>query len=371
MTRLPLMTRIPRLLALLCVAVFLASAAPALAQIAHHPFAVGAGEAPVGHQNMLGALLLAQESRFYRALTAAVRGARTTEGAAVLVGLSFLYGIFHAAGPGHGKAVITSYLVSNEVALRRGFLLALLAALLQGVIAIGIVTIAAVILNATASRMTAAAQMVEGLGYAGIVGLGLVLVWRKGRALMKSTAPFAPAATPGPTPTLALADGPAAGRVAYRLKPASAAAIEAGPRFIADDGRGHPVDCVCGAHIPDPARLGGAKMDWRTALVAIFTAGARPCSGAMLVLIFSLSQGLFVAGVASTFAMSIGTALTTGALAALAVLAKDVALSLARGAGTQRRERLGRIVEFGGALAVLLFGVALLAAFLAGTSTSA
>lgn len=364
-----MMNRRSPLLPLACLAALFiciaAASSPALAQIAHHPFAVGAGEAPVGHQNMLGAMILAQESRFYRGLTAAVRGAHTPEGAALLMGLSFLYGIFHAAGPGHGKAVITSYLVSNEVALRRGFALALLAAILQGLVAVGIVTVAALIFNATAGRMTAAAQTIEGLGYVGIVGLGLVLVWRKGRALFKSAAPFIPPAAPAPA--LALADGPAAPRMAYSLKAAPATAQpRSGTRFVADDGSAHPLDCTCGSHFPDPARISGAKMDWRTALVAVATAGARPCSGAMLVLIFALSQGLYVAGVASTFAMSLGTALTTGGLAALAVLAKDVALSLTRGASAQRRERLGRIIEFAGALAVLLFGIALLAAFFSG-----
>ena len=34
--------------------------------------------------------------------------------------LSFLYGIFHAAGPGHGKVVISSYVLANEAQVRRG-----------------------------------------------------------------------------------------------------------------------------------------------------------------------------------------------------------------------------------------------------------
>ena len=49
----------------------------------------------------------------------------------LLVGLSFAYGIFHAAGPGHGKAVISSYMLANEVALRRGILLSFVSAFLQ------------------------------------------------------------------------------------------------------------------------------------------------------------------------------------------------------------------------------------------------
>ena len=54
----------------------------------------------------------------------------------LLIGLSFAYGIFHAAGPGHGKAVISSYMVANEVALKRGILLSFVSALMQGLTAV-------------------------------------------------------------------------------------------------------------------------------------------------------------------------------------------------------------------------------------------
>ena len=118
-------------------------AQPAAAQLAHHPFAVGASEGAVGHQNALGAWLLGMESRFYLQLTHAVRLTKeSAAGAAGLVGLSFAYGVFHAAGPGHGKAVLTSYMLSNEVALRRGLVIALLAAILQGLVATAVVGIA-------------------------------------------------------------------------------------------------------------------------------------------------------------------------------------------------------------------------------------
>ena len=60
-----------------------------------------------------------------------------------LAGLSFLYGVFHAAGPGHGKAVITSYMISNERALRRGIIIAFLAAIFQAIVAIALVGLAA------------------------------------------------------------------------------------------------------------------------------------------------------------------------------------------------------------------------------------
>src|SRR5690606_22163364 len=86
-------------------------------------------------------------------------------------------------------------------------------------------------------------------------------------------------------------------------------------------------------HAPDPAAL-GADFSWKGAAATIFAAGARPCSGAILVLVFALAQGIFVAGIAAALAMAVGVALTTGALASMAVLAKGLAMRfLGEGSG--------------------------------------
>jgi nickel/cobalt exporter len=116
---------------------------------------------------------------------------------------------------------------------------------------------------------------------------------------------------------------------------------------------------ACGhAHAPDPAQFDGT-FSWRAAAATVIAAGARPCSGAILVLVFALAQGLFAAGVAATFAMAIGTAVTTGALASMAVFAKSAATRLAAGENS-RLALVARGFEFVAALAVLLFGVAMI-----------
>lgn len=339
----------------LAALVLLVFADAASAQFAHHPFAVGGYEGAVGHQNRLGAWILGWESTFYLKLTGAVRATKASAGAlAGLVGISFAYGVFHAAGPGHGKAVITSYMVSNERALRRGLVIAALAAVLQGLVATVLVGVAALVFHATAGRMTAAAQTIEFLSYCGIVLLGSVLVWRKGRGLV---------AVLRPQPAHAL--------LFAGLEPRAMAVGGSGGsgRFRADDGGTfHQSDCDCGhLHMPDPTELEGVRFDLKAAALAVVTAGLRPCSGAILVLVFALAQGVFAVGVAATFAMSIGTALTTAGLATVAVLAKDLALRLS-GPGSARSRLFARLVEFGAAAAVLLFGLALLSASLAGSS---
>lgn len=82
-------------------------------------------------------------------------------------------------------------------------------------------------------------------------------------------------------------------------------------------------------------------------------------------LVFALAQGIFLAGVAATFAMSMGTALTTGALAAMAVLAKGLAVRFL--GGGEGRGVIGvRALEFVAALLVFMLGATLLMGALAG-----
>ncbi len=334
-------------LALVLAACGCATAA-ALAQGMHHPFAVGASEGAVGPQSGFGAWLIGEESGFYKALTGAVRATRAGfVGAATLVALSFAYGIFHAAGPGHGKAVITSYMVSNEVALRRGLVIALFAALLQASVATAIVGIAAFVFNATAPKMTAAAQVIEFFSYLCILMLGVFLCWRKGWALVASFWPE-----------------PAFSSLAFvgHSGDIEALARSAGThsRFVADDGsapRVHGVDCDC-IHMPDPRLLASRRFDARAATLAVITAGARPCSGAILVLVFALSQGIFAVGVGAAFAMALGTAATTGGLACAAVYAKGLAQRVS-GTATRRAAVVGRVVELLAAICVLVAGATL------------
>ena len=94
----------------------------------------------------------------------------------------------------------------------------------------------------------------------------------------------------------------------------------------------------------------------------MFSVGIRPCTGALVVLVFALSQGIFWAGVASTFVMALGTALTVAVLAAIAVGAKDLARSLSQG-----DDRRGAYVMLGLELAAALFITALGSVLFVGT----
>ncbi len=293
--------------------------------------------------------LLAKQSEFYREISATIRAAKS-DGSAVwtLLTISFAYGIFHAAGPGHGKAVISSYLVANQETARRGIVLSFASALLQSLVAVVVVGICAWLLNATAKTMCGAEKAIEIASYALIAAFGARLVWTKGggfmRALQKER----------PEPAFAVAHH---GHHHHHDHDHDHHHHDHGP----DD---HVHDEHCGhSHGPTPDQLAGPG-GWRRGLGAIFAVGLRPCSGAILVLVFALAQGLFWAGIAATFVMGLGTAITVATIAVVAVSARGLAQRLSAGrdgSGTL----IMRGIEFGAAGLVLLFGLGLLFGYLA------
>jgi ABC-type nickel/cobalt efflux system permease component RcnA len=127
---------------------------------------------------------------------------------------------------------------------------------------------------------------------------------------------------------------------------------------------GHVHDEHCGhSHGPEPSQLSGPG-GWRRGFSAVLTVGIRPCSGAILVLVFALAQGLFWAGIAATFVMGLGTAITVATIAIIAVSAKGLARRITAGRGGGGA-LLMRGVEFAAAGMVLLFGVGLLLGYIA------
>ena len=91
--------------------------------------------------------------------------------------------------------------------------------------------------------------------------------------------------------------------------------------------------------------------------------GLRPCSGAIIVLVFALAQGLFWVGVASTFVMGLGTAITVSAIATLAVAARGLAGRLAS-AKPGKGMLLLRGLETAAAGVIVVFGVLLLTGYM-------
>jgi ABC-type nickel/cobalt efflux system permease component RcnA len=322
---------------LIALAVSTIAPAPLPPRPIRHPFGMGAQASVPAVGGMFG-WLIAMQSDFYRQLTGALRAMKESGAAAqTLMALSFAYGVFHAAGPGHGKAVIAGYIVASGRALRRGVGLSFAAAAIQAAVAIGIVAIFALMLRGTAAQMKQAELWVETASFAAVAAIGAWLLWRKAGRLAALTGAAASAAEQ-PSPK---------GRSA------------ADPGSVAGAGAAAPTDGHW--HLP-AAEIVERASSWRELAGVALAAGIRPCSGAIIVLVFALAQGLFGAGVAAVLAMALGTALTTSALAIVAVAAKRAALAIASGRG-RASLLFGATLETLAAAFVLLLGLGLMTGY--------
>jgi nickel/cobalt transporter (NicO) family protein len=317
------------------------------ALMAQTPFGPRPGSAEPQIGGIVG-WLLSKQSEFYREMSSAIRAAKS-DGSAVwtLLAISFAYGIFHAAGPGHGKAVISSYLVANQETARRGIALSFASALMQALVAVAIVGVCAWLLNATAKTMCGAEKAVEIASYALIAAFGARLVWTKGGGFIRALQAERPA------PALAVAGHHHDHDHGHDHHHHD---HQHGDDHVHDEHSGH-------SHGPTPAELAGPG-GWRRGFGAILAVGVRPCSGAILVLVFALAQGLFWAGIVATFVMGLGTAITVATIAVIAVSAKDLARRLS-GASEGGGALFMRGVEFAAAGLVLLLGAGLLFGYLA------
>ena len=336
----PILTRLAALAALLAVT--------AAAQAADSPFGVAVPDGSGGFGGPLGpyfAWVASWQSYFYDQLRQALSAFKDSGSAVwLLIGLSFAYGIFHAAGPGHGKAVISSYLIANNESARRGIAISFAAAFVQALTAILVVGIAAAILNVTAFTMDDTTEWLEIGSYALVVVVGAWLLWSK-----------------------AFGGGHHHHHHGHDH--------DHHHHHTSDHGHDHPHhhhhhhddNAACCSHHAGPIDKPLTGNPIVQAWGAILSVGIRPCTGAIIILVFALSQSMFVAGVAATLAMALGTGITVTVLAIIAVSAKDLAVRIA-GADSDRGHKVLRAIEILAALAVLLIGLTLLGGALWGQS---
>lgn len=240
-----------------------------------------------------------QQRVLYGSMSGAIRGLRGQapwQAALTLMLLSFGYGVLHAAGPGHGKAVISAWLLATENELKRGIIVAFMSALVQALTAIAIVSAVLLLLAGAAQAARDVAGVFESMSYALIALGGLYLIWSAVRPLNRPEGALTPA----------------------------------GHGHHHHGGHRHTHDhAACShAHAPEAMQVKG---DWSLAKASSLAVavGIRPCTGAILVLFFANTLGIYWAGISSTFVMAFGTAITVSVIAALAVYAKKVAVSVA------------------------------------------
>jgi ABC-type nickel/cobalt efflux system permease component RcnA len=350
------------------IAAFVAPAAMAQAQAPSPPANApksflpppkAAAEEPKGMAARAYGWLMSKQAQVNRRLATAVRDIRTGDpwfATIVLAGLSFAYGVLHAAGPGHGKAVISSYVLANEQTVRRGIALSFMAAAFQGLSALVIVGILVLVLSATGLTMKSTEAWLETLSWGLVALVGAWLLYTQLKAARAK-----PAAVSGHTHTHAHHDHAHHEHHHHDHHHGHDHGHHRHAHGHTHHDHIHAADgsCCSHAHMPDPSQLQG-PWSWRQAFAIAFAVGIRPCTGAILVLVFAISQGLMWAGVFATFAMAIGTAITVSTLAALAVGSRELAMRLGGGAESVWGARLRTAAGIGGAGLVLGLGLVLM-----------
>lgn len=277
-------------------------------------------------------------------------GDAVTSGA-VLALISFLYGVLHAVGPGHGKFVISSYALATERTVRRGVLLSFMAAFVQAISAIVIVGILAVVLSATSVEMRMTEGWLETASWGLIALLGAWLLYGQIRRL-----------------TSAGGTDKTAGHNHHHHHDGDHAHTHTHTHTHSHTHEHAADGSCCGhTHMAAPNQLEG-QWSWPRAWALALSIGIRPCTGAIGVLIFALGMGIFWAGVFATFAMAIGTALTVSTLASLAVGSRELAARLGGGVESAWARRVQMAAGLGGSALVLILGTSFFLASLNGMS---
>ena len=233
---------------------------------------------------------------------------------------SFIYGVLHALGPGHGKIVITTWLATHPSRLKRSLGLTLAASLLQGAVAIALVVVVLTVLALPARQLHLSSYWLEKGSYLLVGVLGLLLCRRAVSGL----------------------------RHVLR-KPLFKSFT---PHHV------HSATCGCGhQHLPSQTQVENAD-GWHDRLMIVLSMGMRPCSGAIMVLLFSKVIGVFGWGMVSAMAMAAGTALTISMIALFVHSFRQLAVRL----GGKRTPPLWR--QTGRATLALAGGVLLVVAAL-------
>ncbi len=202
----------------------------------------------------------------------------------LLVG-AFLYGVLHAIGPGHGKFIVTTYLSTNRESLTAARVVPFLGSLMQGVSAILFVFILAVGLNLASGDLSASRWYVEKISALMIGAFGAYVIYRA----LKS------------------------------LRPRKITISAITPLHE------HGERCGCGHHGVGRELHG---VDWKTRLGVVLAIGARPCSGAIMILMFANALGIVSWGIAAVMTMALGTALSILGLSLVVRYARNRAVNL-------------------------------------------
>ncbi|OON37620.1 nickel transporter [Izhakiella australiensis] len=244
-----------------------------------------------------------------------------------LVGFSLVYGVLHALGPGHGKVVIGAFLATHPTRLKSSLQLTFAAALVQGCVAIFLVTLMLGILQLSSRQLHISSFWLEKGSYLLVGLLGVLLCFKALKRLQRA------------------------------LRPVRFQRIASH-----QSGHIHHADCGCGhQHVPDSAQLAQA-VTLKTKVLVVLSMGLRPCSGAIMMLLFAKVVNVYWWGVISALVMAVGTALTVSSLALLVQSSRALAIRLSKKAASPQPVFVACLGLLGGALLIIAASVLWLSA---------
>lgn len=238
-----------------------------------------------------------------------------------LIGLSFIYGVLHSIGPGHGKVIVSTYIATHPSKVKITLMLTILSALLQAVVAIALVSALLVIFQSSMHEVNGEANRLVTLSFYAVVLLGLVIILRALHAIYTSSS--------------------------FSTK------------------KIHDSDCHCcnGKHFIDGNVISNAS-SYKEYLMIILSVGMRPCTGAIMVLLFANLMNIYWLGMVSAIVMAIGTALTTSTIAIMTITGKKLITHYINAGSRQinsaKREFVRALLRITGGVILTLMGVVLL-----------
>ncbi|MFZ4834484.1 nickel/cobalt transporter [Rouxiella sp. Mn2063] len=243
---------------------------------------------------------------------------------------SLFYGVIHAVGPGHGKMIITTYLATHPSRLKNSLKLTFASAIVQGFTAIILVTVVLSVLQLTSRQLHQSSFWLEKGSFMVVMLLGLLLCWRAIKHVYRTLQRISWSSTPA----------------IRRIQPLNT------PHATHQ----HDEHCGCGhRHLPDDRQLQGA-VDWRAQVAIVFAMGLRPCSGAIMVLLFSKVIGVYFWGVMSALVMALGTSLTVSLIGVVVYYCRAFAMKV------NKTKAPAHWVQVSWSLLALCGGIILLAA---------
>lgn len=274
----------------------------------------------------------------------------TLQAGFTLLIISFLYGVFHAVGPGHGKFILTSYLSLEQTKLPQTLKITWLSAMVQGLVAVVLVTLLVAIFSLSRHYFNLTLKWVERGSFALMIGFGLYWVWQVVRLKWTQHQPTHSHPLPenAPIPPLTIR------QIRPEMKKMGATMLPQQPHI-------HSEHCGCGhKHLPSSQEMEKIQ-DWKSMWAVIFSIGLRPCTGAILVLFLAYTLNLYWWGVAAALIMAVGTGLTLTIFACLVLFARQKAVQASRwyfSLQTNKRLVLGVKLLLG--LVLIGFGLTLL-----------